>query len=193
MFKEEHCATTRPDFMYRAGDHNSSDAFVLHVYVPRDYFDGRRSIPIRVVGKASLHTHVENSPGVFPTVSVMGAVGPFSELNGRSENLISDLHLVQMLRMSGAFPPQTTGVIFTFTSVNKKGSGGTAPRPGRFTPDTHWTGGWVGPRAVLNTVVKIEVLSPPLLPRESNPTSIVTCLLLQMTAKLINSGQLNSS
>jgi hypothetical protein len=43
--------------------------------------------------------------------------------------------------------------------------------PGRFTPresapGTHWIGGWVGPRAVLDTVVKIKILSPR---RESNP------------------------
>jgi hypothetical protein len=36
-----------------------------------------------------------------------------------------------------------------------------ASRPGRFTPrerapDTHWIGGWVGPRAVLDAVVNIS-------------------------------------
>jgi hypothetical protein len=44
-------------------------------------------------------------------------------------------------------------------------------RPGRFTPTerdpgTHWIGGWVGPRAVLDAVVKREIPSPR---RESNP------------------------
>jgi hypothetical protein len=44
-------------------------------------------------------------------------------------------------------------------------------RPGRFThresaPGTHWTGGWVGPRAVLDAVVKRKIPSPH---RESNP------------------------
>jgi hypothetical protein len=33
-------------------------------------------------------------------------------------------------------------------------------------PDTHWTGGWVGPRVVLDTVVKRKIPSPH---RESNP------------------------
>jgi hypothetical protein len=28
-----------------------------------------------------------------------------------------------------------------------------ASRTGRFTPSTHWIGGWVGPRAVLDAVV----------------------------------------
>jgi hypothetical protein len=32
-------------------------------------------------------------------------------------------------------------------------------------PDTYWIGGWVGPRAVLDAVVKREILSPC---RESN-------------------------
>jgi hypothetical protein len=46
-----------------------------------------------------------------------------------------------------------------------------ASRPGRFTPrerapGTHWIGGWVGPRAVLNAVVKRKIPSPR---RESKP------------------------
>jgi hypothetical protein len=46
-----------------------------------------------------------------------------------------------------------------------------ASRPGRFTPKerasgTHWIGGWVGPRAVLDAVVRRKIASPH---RESNP------------------------
>jgi hypothetical protein len=46
-----------------------------------------------------------------------------------------------------------------------------ASRPGRFTPRerapvTHWIGVWVGPRAVLDAVVKRKI---PSLRRESNP------------------------
>jgi hypothetical protein len=46
-----------------------------------------------------------------------------------------------------------------------------ASRPSRFTPreratGTHWIGGWVGSRAVLDAVVKRKILSPR---RESNP------------------------
>jgi hypothetical protein len=46
-----------------------------------------------------------------------------------------------------------------------------ASLPGRFTPrerapGTHWIGGWVGPRAVLDAVVKRKIPSPR---RESNP------------------------
>jgi hypothetical protein len=47
-------------------------------------------------------------------------------------------------------------------------------RPGRFTlrgrtPGTHWIGGWVSPRAVLDTVVERNILSPR---RESNPRTV---------------------
>jgi hypothetical protein len=50
-----------------------------------------------------------------------------------------------------------------------------ASRPGRFTPrerapGTHWIGGWVGPRAVLDAVVKRKIPSPN---RESNPRTPV--------------------
>jgi hypothetical protein len=46
-----------------------------------------------------------------------------------------------------------------------------ASRPARFTPrkrapDTHWAGGWVGPRSVLDAVVKRKIPTPR---RESNP------------------------
>jgi hypothetical protein len=51
------------------------------------------------------------------------------------------------------------------------GSEWSASRPGRFTPretapGAHWIGGWVGPRAVLDTVVKRKIPSPR---QESNP------------------------
>jgi hypothetical protein len=44
-------------------------------------------------------------------------------------------------------------------------------RPGRFTPreralSTHWIGGWVGPKSVLDAVVKRKIPSSR---RESNP------------------------
>jgi hypothetical protein len=48
-----------------------------------------------------------------------------------------------------------------------------ASRPGHFTPrerapGTHWIGGWVGPRALLDAVAKIKIPSPH---QESNPTT----------------------
>jgi hypothetical protein len=56
------------------------------------------------------------------------------------------------------------------------GGGWSASCPGHFTPrervpGTHWIGGWVGPRAVLDAAVKRKIPSPS---REWNPrTSIV--------------------
>jgi hypothetical protein len=60
--------------------------------------------------------------------------------------------------------------IHTLTSA-LDGDEWSASRPGRFTPTeratgTHWMGGWVGPRALLNAVVKRKVPSPH---GESNP------------------------
>jgi hypothetical protein len=56
-----------------------------------------------------------------------------------------------------------------------------ASRPGRFTsrertPGTHWIGGWVGPRAVLDTAVKRKIPSPR---RESNPRTPIIQPLAQ--------------
>jgi hypothetical protein len=52
------------------------------------------------------------------------------------------------------------------------GSKWSVSRPGRFTsreraPGTHWIGGWMGPRAILDAVVKRKIPSPR---RESNPS-----------------------
>jgi hypothetical protein len=53
--------------------------------------------------------------------------------------------------------------------------------PGRFipreiAPDTHWIGGWVGPRTVLDAVVKRKIPSPR---RESNPRTPIVQPLAQ--------------
>jgi hypothetical protein len=62
-----------------------------------------------------------------------------------------------------------------------------ASRPGRFTPrerarGTHWIGGWVGPRTILDTVVKRKIPSPR---RESiRRTPIVQPVAQPPTAKL---------
>jgi hypothetical protein len=55
-----------------------------------------------------------------------------------------------------------------------------ASGPGRFTlkerASNHWIGGWVGPRAVLDEVVKRKIPSPR---RESKPrTSIVQSVII---------------
>jgi hypothetical protein len=59
----------------------------------------------------------------------------------------------------------------TFLSSVLDGGDWSASRPGRFTsseraPGTHWIGGWMGPRTVLDVVVKRKIPSPR---RESNP------------------------
>jgi hypothetical protein len=46
-------------------------------------------------------------------------------------------------------------------------------------PDTHWIGGWVGPRAGLDTVVKRKI---PSLCEESNPLIIQPVALSYTTA-----------
>jgi hypothetical protein len=53
-------------------------------------------------------------------------------------------------------------------------------RPGHFTPrerapGTHWIGGWVGPRAILDTVVKRKI---PGSHWESNPGTPIVQLLI---------------
>jgi hypothetical protein len=59
-----------------------------------------------------------------------------------------------------------------------------ASHPGRFTPrerafNTHWIGGWVGSRAVLDAVVRRKIPSPR---RESNPrTPIVQAVAQRYT------------
>jgi hypothetical protein len=57
-----------------------------------------------------------------------------------------------------------------------------ASRPGRFTPrerapGTHWIGGWVGPKAVLEAVVKRKIPSPR---RESNPRTPIVQPVAQL-------------
>jgi hypothetical protein len=75
-------------------------------------------------------------------------------------------------------PPRHEGLLgeWRYSSTHSltsalNGGEWSASRPGRFTskeraPGTHWIGGWVGPRAVLDAVVKRRISSPR---RESNP------------------------
>jgi hypothetical protein len=69
---------------------------------------------------------------------------------------------------------------YSLTSALDGGEWSTS-RPGRFTPrerapGTHWIGGWVGPRTVLDAVVKRKIPSPR---RESNPRSLIVQLAAQ--------------
>jgi hypothetical protein len=75
------------------------------------------------------------------------------------------------------------GVKVFLTSALGGGEWSTS-HPGRFTPrerapGTHWIGGWVGPRAVLDTAVKRKIPNPR---RESNPrTPIVQSVAQRYT------------
>jgi hypothetical protein len=70
-----------------------------------------------------------------------------------------------------------------------------ASRPGRFTPrertpGTHWIGGWVGPRSVLDAVKKRKIPSPR---RESNPrTPIVQPVAQRYTDGAITALNVNN-
>jgi hypothetical protein len=61
--------------------------------------------------------------------------------------------------------------LHAFLTSALDGGGWSASRPGRFiprerAPGTHWIGGWVGPRASLDAVVRRKLPSPC---RDSNP------------------------
>jgi hypothetical protein len=70
-----------------------------------------------------------------------------------------------------------------------------ASRPGRFNPrerarGTHWIGGWVGPRAVLDAVVKRKITSPR---RESNPRTPIVQPIAQRYTDWAITAQIQSS
>jgi hypothetical protein len=74
--------------------------------------------------------------------------------------------------------------LHAFLTSTLDGGEWSASHPGRLTPrerapGTQWIGGWVGPRAVLDTVVKRKIPSPR---RESNPrTPIVQAVAQRYT------------
>jgi hypothetical protein len=78
--------------------------------------------------------------------------------------------------VSGGIAPRTL-------DLGTDGGEWSASRPGRFIPrekalGTHWIGGWVGRRAVLDTVVKRKIPSPR---RESNPRTPIVQPVAQRT------------
>jgi hypothetical protein len=75
------------------------------------------------------------------------------------------------------------GIAHTFLTSALDGGEWSASRPGRFTPreralGTHWMGGWVGPRAVLD-MVKRKIPSPR---QESNPRTPIVQPIAQHCA-----------
>jgi hypothetical protein len=82
-------------------------------------------------------------------------------------------------------------MLLAFLSLALDGGEWSDSHPDRFiprerAPGTHWTGGWVRPRAGLDAVVKRKIPSPR---RESNPrTPIVQPVAQRYTTELINYG-----
>jgi hypothetical protein len=91
---------------------------------------------------------------------------------------VAHINVKVKLSLCFNYAPRHEGVLgkWMYSSTHSLASaidGGewSASRPGRFTPrerdpGTHWIGGWVGPRAGLDAVVKRKIRSPR---RESNP------------------------
>jgi hypothetical protein len=91
---------------------------------------------------------------------------------------------MQMVKLSNTPWRRIGGVevwLHAFLTSALDGGEWSALRPGRFTsrekaPSTHWIGGWVGSRAVLDAVVKRKI---PSLRRESNPRTPVVQPVVQ--------------
>jgi hypothetical protein len=88
--------------------------------------------------------------------------------------LLTEHHAIKAYWGSGCTVP------LTLTSAIDGGEW-SASRPGRFTssekaPGTHWIGDWVGPRTVLDAVVKRKFPSPR---RESNPRTPIAQTVAQ--------------
>jgi hypothetical protein len=84
---------------------------------------------------------------------------------------------------------ESGGIAAAFLTSALDGDEWSASPPGRFTPrerarGTHWIGGWVGPRAVLDVVVKRKI---PSLRRESNPRTPI----IQPLHYFSNAGKTN--
>jgi hypothetical protein len=72
--------------------------------------------------------------------------------------LLTEHHSMKAYWRSGGIAPR-------FLTPALDGDEWSASRTGRFTPGerapgTHWIGGWVGPRAILDAVVKRKIPSP---------------------------------
>jgi hypothetical protein len=81
-----------------------------------------------------------------------------------------ELYLHSPIRLHGVVLSSAQGQLYLYLyhSLTSALDGGewSASRPDRFTPSerspgTHWIGGWVGSRAVLDAVVKRKIPSPP--------------------------------
>jgi hypothetical protein len=88
---------------------------------------------------------------------------------------LTEHHAMKTYWGSGGIAP------LNFLTSALDGGEWSASRPGRFAPrekapGTHWIGGWVGPRAVLDAVVKRKVPNPR---RKSNPRTPIVQPVVQ--------------
>jgi hypothetical protein len=78
----------------------------------------------------------------------------------------TDIYNIPSTRHGGAWGERRYSS-YSFSTSALDGGEWSASRPGRAftpgegTPGTHWTGGWVGPRAGLDTEVRGKILLPP--------------------------------
>jgi hypothetical protein len=88
--------------------------------------------------------------------------------------------------------------IHIFFALALAGEEWSASRPGRFTPGTHWIGGWVGPRACLDEVKKRKVMILPatvsriLIQAAQQDFARIHVTMPRVAAKMRNKGRLNT-
>jgi hypothetical protein len=94
---------------------------------------------------------------IIPMLRVKGKVVPV---------LLTEHHVMKAYWRSGGIAPRILNLVTRWRWVVSFTPRYFAPR--ERSPGTDWLGGWVGPRAGLDTVVKIKI---PSLCRDSNPHS----------------------
>jgi hypothetical protein len=148
----------------------------------------------RILWKSVFHYSVNKGPPLVPVLSQMHPVHIHSTLPPYLSRIKVKLSLC--LTKHHAMKTYWGVEIQLHALLISALDGGewSASRPGCFTPreralGTHWIGGWVGPGAVLDPVVKRKIPSPRL---ESNPRTPIPQLVAQrytdwaITALFIN-------
>jgi hypothetical protein len=102
-----------------------------------------------------------------------------SILKGKVSPCLTEHHAIKTYWGSGGISP-------AFLTSSLGGGEWSASRPGRFTPTerapcTHWIEGWVGPRAVLDAVVKRKIPSPRL---TTNPELVEWLMFIKILTQI---------